>query len=347
MSGQTAIRIEQLGKRFGAGPLVLDDVNLSVEAGEFVCLLGASGCGKSTLLNLIAGLDRPTTGTIDVPAEGAAVMFQESALMPWLTARQNVELALRLRGVARSARRGEALELLDTVNLADAAEKRPHELSGGMRQRVALARALAARPRVLLLDEPFGALDAQVRAELRSWLRRLHGEIHITTVFVTHDQDEAFEVADQVVVMNQGRIEQVGAPADVFERPANDFVMRFLGHVNVLDAHLEAGRAKVGEFVLDIEHKNDGRGRLYVRPHEIEIVRTQTTGAVPARVLRVTPLNAGLKVELASEALGTKHVRADIDWERGSALGLRDGDDVFLSLRRARVFHEDQEKAAA
>ena len=148
MSGQTAIRIDRLGKRFGAGPLVLDDVNLSIETGEFVCLLGASGCGKSTLLNLIAGLDRPTTGSIDVPAEGAAVMFQESALMPWLTARQNVELALRLRGVARSARRAEALELLDTVNLADAAEKRPHELSGGMRQRVALARALAQdRPR--------------------------------------------------------------------------------------------------------------------------------------------------------------------------------------------------------
>ena len=143
MSGQTAIRIEQLGKRFGAGPLVLDDVNLSIETGEFVCLLGASGCGKSTLLNLIAGLDRPTTGSIDVPAEGAAVMFQESALMPWLTARQNVELALRLRGVARTARRAEALELLDVVNLADAAEKRPHELSGGMRQRVDLARALA------------------------------------------------------------------------------------------------------------------------------------------------------------------------------------------------------------
>jgi sulfate transport system ATP-binding protein len=212
---------------------------------------------------------------------------------------------------------------------------------------VALARALAARPRVLLLDEPFGALDAQVRAELRSWLRRLHDEIHITTVFVTHDQDEAFEVADQVVVMNQGRVEQVGAPADVFHKPANDFVMRFLGHVNILEAHLDAGRARVGDLELDVDHPGRGPGRLYVRPHEIEIGRTHTTGAVPARVLRITPLNAGLKIELSSPSLGSINVRADVDWERGDALGLRDGDDVFLSLRRARVFHDEPEKAAA
>ncbi|MEF3403680.1 ABC transporter ATP-binding protein [Agromyces sp. CCNWLW203] len=208
MSGQTAIRIEQLGKRFGAGPLVLDDVNLTVEAGEFVCLLGASGCGKSTLLNLIAGLDRPTTGTIDVPAEGAAVMFQESALMPWLTARQNVELALRLRGVARSARRGEALELLDTVNLADAAEKRPHELSGGMRQRVALARALAQDRRVLLMDEPFAALDAITRDLLHEELERVWRRTGRTIVFVTHNVREAARLGQRVVLLSSrpGRV---------------------------------------------------------------------------------------------------------------------------------------------
>lgn len=208
MSGQTAIRIEQLGKRFGAGPLVLDDVNLSVEAGEFVCLLGASGCGKSTLLNLIAGLDRPTTGTIDVPAAGAAVMFQESALMPWLTARQNVELALRLRGVARSARRGEALELLDTVNLADAAEKRPHELSGGMRQRVALARALAQDRPVLLMDEPFAALDAITRDLLHEELERVWRRTGRTIVFVTHNVREAARLGQRVVLLSSrpGRV---------------------------------------------------------------------------------------------------------------------------------------------
>ncbi|MFC9560241.1 ABC transporter ATP-binding protein [Agromyces sp. NPDC056965] len=208
MSGQTAIRIEQLGKRFGAGPLVLDDVNLTVSTGEFVCLLGASGCGKSTLLNLIAGLDRPTTGTIDVPAEGAAVMFQESALMPWLTARQNVELALRLRGVARSARRGEALELLDTVNLADAAEKRPHELSGGMRQRVALARALAQDRPVLLMDEPFAALDAITRDLLHEELERVWRRTGRTIVFVTHNVREAARLGQRVVLLSSrpGRV---------------------------------------------------------------------------------------------------------------------------------------------
>ena len=208
MSGQTAIRIEHLGKRFGAGPLVLDDVNLSITTGEFVCLLGASGCGKSTLLNLIAGLDRPTTGSIDTPAEGSAVMFQESALMPWLSARRNVELALRLRGVPRRERRAKALALLDTVNLADAAEKRPHELSGGMRQRVALARALAQDRPVLLMDEPFAALDAITRDLLHEELERVWRATGRTIVFVTHNVREAVRLGDRVVMLSSrpGRV---------------------------------------------------------------------------------------------------------------------------------------------
>ncbi|NUT59174.1 MAG: ABC transporter ATP-binding protein [Agromyces sp.] len=208
MSGQTAIRIEHLGKRFGAGPLVLDDVNLSITAGEFVCLLGASGCGKSTLLNLIAGLDQPTTGSIETPSEGSAVMFQESALMPWLTARTNVELALRLRGVPRAARRGQALELLDVVNLADAAEKRPHELSGGMRQRVALARALAQDRPVLLMDEPFAALDAITRDLLHEELERVWRQTGRTIVFVTHNVREAARLGQRVVLLSSrpGRV---------------------------------------------------------------------------------------------------------------------------------------------
>ncbi|MBB3157746.1 NitT/TauT family transport system ATP-binding protein [Microbacterium proteolyticum] len=211
-----AVRIDGVSKRFGAGPVVLDDITLDIAPGEFVCLLGASGCGKSTLLNLIAGLDRPTAGRIETPSEGSAVMFQESALMPWLTARRNVELALRLRGVPRTRRRDEALALLDTVNLADAADKRPHELSGGMRQRVALARALAQDRPVLLMDEPFAALDAITRDLLHEELERVWRATGRTIVFVTHNVREAARLGQRVVllgsrpgrVVNEWRIER-------------------------------------------------------------------------------------------------------------------------------------------
>ena len=205
-----AVRIDAVSKRFGSGPLVLDDVSLDIAPGEFVCLLGASGCGKSTLLNLIAGLDKPTAGRIDTPTAGSAVMFQEAALMPWLTARRNVELALRLRGVPRGERRAKALSLLDAVNLADAAEKRPHELSGGMRQRVALARALAQDRPVLLMDEPFAALDAITRDLLHEELERVWRATGRTIVFVTHNVREAARLGQRVVLMGSrpGRIVQ-------------------------------------------------------------------------------------------------------------------------------------------
>jgi NitT/TauT family transport system ATP-binding protein len=202
------VRVDHVSQRYGKGPIILDDISLDVAPGEFVCLLGASGCGKSTLLNLIAGLDAPTSGSITTPAEGAAVMFQESALMPWLTARQNVELALRLRGVARGDRRERALALLDTVNLADAADRRPHELSGGMRQRVALARALAQDRPVLLMDEPFAALDAITRDLLHDELERVWRATGRTIVFVTHNVREAARLGQRVVLLSSrpGRI---------------------------------------------------------------------------------------------------------------------------------------------
>jgi NitT/TauT family transport system ATP-binding protein len=205
---EPAVRIEHVGKRFADGPLVLDDITLDIAPGEFVCLLGASGCGKSTLLNLIAGLDRPTAGQIQTPGAGSAVMFQDSALMPWLTARRNVELALRLRGVPRGERRAKALALLDTVNLADAAEKRPHELSGGMRQRVALARALAQDRPVLLMDEPFAALDAITRDLLHEELERVWRATGRTIVFVTHNVREAARLGERVILLSSrpGRV---------------------------------------------------------------------------------------------------------------------------------------------
>lgn len=221
MSAQPAISIEALGKRFGeAGPLVLDDITLRIEPGEFVCLLGASGCGKSTLLNIIAGLERPSTGSVTVASGKVAVMFQDAALFPWLSARRNVELALRLRGVPRARRRSEALELLDLVSLADAAEKRPHELSGGMRQRVALARSLAQDRPVLLMDEPFAALDAITRDLLHEELELVWRQTGRTIVFVTHNVREAARLGQRVLLMSSrpGRIANEWRLADIGSR---------------------------------------------------------------------------------------------------------------------------------
>lgn len=368
------IEVRGLTKRFGSF-VALDDVSLDVPGGGLIALLGPSGSGKTTLLRILAGLERPDRGQalldgVDLASQSArqrniGLVFQHYALFRHLTVYENIAFALRVRKRPAAEVDARVRELLALIQLESLGERLPSQLSGGQRQRVALARALAARPRVLLLDEPFGALDAQVRAELRSWLRRLHDEIHLTTVFVTHDQDEAFEVADRVVVMNRGKIEQVGEPADVFQQPANDFVMRFLGHVNVLDAELTNGEARIGDITVALgtdlagnhelpyasassridnralpvgaARSVDIRGRVYVRPHEVDIARAPRAGTVAARVVRVTPLSGGLKIELTVPSLGS-HMRADIDWERGNALGLAGGDDVFLSLRRARVF---------
>jgi sulfate transport system ATP-binding protein len=346
------IEISGLTKRFGTF-CALDDVSLDVPGGGLVALLGPSGSGKTTLLRILAGLERPDRGRalidgVDLASQSArqrnvGLVFQHYALFRHLDVYENIAFALRVRKRPQAEVEARVRELLSLIQLESLERRLPSQLSGGQRQRVALARALAARPRVLLLDEPFGALDAQVRAELRGWLRRLHDEIHLTTVFVTHDQDEAFEVADRVVVMNRGKIEQVGAPAEVFDKPANDFVMRFLGHVNVLDAELQDGQARIGSVTIAIGGAGgrvSARGRVYVRPHEVDIARAPGKDAIAARVLRVTPLSGGLKIELTVPALGSS-MRADIDWERGTALGLSDGDDVFLSLRRARVFAHD------
>ncbi len=324
------IAVRNLRKNFHSFK-ALDDVSVDIPGGKLVALLGPSGSGKTTLLRILSGLERPDSGTVsidgvDIGGQSArdrnvGLVFQHYALFRHLDVFENIAFALRIRKTPKAEVTKRVTELLDLIQLSGHGRRLPSQLSGGQRQRVALARALAARPRVLLLDEPFGALDAQVRAELRGWLRRLHDEIHLTTVFVTHDQDEAFEVADQVVVTNRGRIEQVGSPAEVFETPANDFVMRFLGHVNIVDAPLEPG----GE-----------PQRVYVRPHEIDVRRTASEGSLPARVLRVVPLSSGLKLELTTPTLGA--VRADVDWERGSQLALRDGDDVFVTLRRTRRF---------
>src|SRR5689334_24718117 len=242
-----SISVNQVSKHFGDFA-ALDDVSVAVEAGSLTALLGPSGSGKSTLLRVIAGLERPDSGTVSIsgldvtgkPARsrGVGMVFQHYAAFKHMTVWDNVAFGLTIRKRPRTEVKQRVHELLELVQLEGLAKRYPAQLSGGQRQRMALARALAVEPQVLLLDEPFGALDARVRKELRAWLRRLHDEVHVTTIIVTHDQEEAMEVAGQIAVLNEGRIEQVGSPRDLYDRPANQFVMRFLGPVTELDGRL-------------------------------------------------------------------------------------------------------------
>jgi sulfate transport system ATP-binding protein len=342
-----SIEIRGLWKSFGSNP-VLRDVSLDVPDGELVALLGPSGCGKTTLLRILAGLETADAGEVrhggeEISSRSArernvGLVFQHYALFRHMTVADNVGFALRVRKRPAREIAARVSELLGLVQLDAYRDRYPHQLSGGQRQRVALARALATQPRILLLDEPFGALDARVRQELRRWLRRLHDELHVTSVFVTHDQEEAFEVSDRIVLMNQGRIEQVGSPALVFEEPASPFVMRFLGAVNVFRGHVENDRA----YVHDLEFAAPGgTGRtpahVFVRPHELEIHRAAIPGSLPATVSRLVPLGAAVRVELSAPAnVGT--VEVELDLRKSEALALAPGDRVHLSPRRVRVF---------
>jgi sulfate transport system ATP-binding protein len=299
------------------GHEVLGGIDLRVAAGEVVALLGASGSGKSTLLRLAGGLDRPTGGAVRIdgrPVRGidarTAFVFQEARLLPWRTLAGNVALGLP-RGTERPAGRERVAALLEQVHLADFAGHRPRGVSGGMAQRTALARALARNPGVLLLDEPFGALDATVRKELRDWLRRLHDEVHVTTIFVTHDQEEALEVAQQVAVINAGRIEQTGTPDDLYEGPANPFVMGFVGPVSRL-------------------------GETWVRPHDIELLDDREDGAIEALIERVARVGFEVRVE-ASLGDGSP-VPVLTTRDRADELELRPGQLVWLRVHRVRAF---------
>ena len=351
-----SIEVRHLSKTFGTFA-ALRDVSLNVATGELVALLGPSGSGKTTLLRIIAGLEHADSGSgpilfhdedvarQHVRERRVGFVFQHYALFRHMTVFENVAFGLRVR--PKSSRPAEreirkrVEELLALVQLQGLAERYPSQLSGGQRQRVALARALAVEPRVLLLDEPFGALDAKVRAELRAWLRRLHDEIHVTSVFVTHDQDEALEVADSVVVMNQGRIEQVGTPDEVFHHPNNEFVMNFLGHVNCFHGRIEAGRAVFGP--LAYEHAGGGDGaaaRLFVRPHDL-VLRAQPNGkpSVKARVTRIRSVGPVVKVELCTD--GGECWHAEVPYEHFREQPIAAGMDVFVNVRDARVFVED------
>jgi sulfate transport system ATP-binding protein len=343
-----AIAVRHLSKKYGTFQAV-DDVSFDVPAGQLVALLGPSGSGKSTILRIIAGLEMAEAGSVELTGEdatavpiqhrGVGFVFQHYALFRHMTVRDNIGFGLKVRKLPKAEIRTRVNELLALVQLSGYATRYPSQLSGGQRQRVALARALAPRPKVLLLDEPFGALDAKVRDELRTWLRRLHDEVHVTSLFVTHDQQEAFEVADQVVVLNRGRVEQMGPPQDLYERPATPFVTEFLGTVNIIKGQTAAGLAALGDGinVPDQVGGHDGPISVYVRPHDLELTHERNgRPSWPGRLVRVTPLGAYVRLDIAL-ADGTA-VRVELSRERHAALEPQIGETLFVTPRDLKVF---------
>jgi sulfate transport system ATP-binding protein len=341
------IEVRNLVKRFGSFT-ALDGVDLRVADGELLALLGPSGSGKTTLLRIIAGLDWPDAGEVTFDGENALVrgagerqvgfVFQHYALFRHMTVFENVAFGLRVQ--PRSVRKDEASirarvkELLDLVQLDWLADRYPSQLSGGQRQRIALARALAIEPRILLLDEPFGALDAKVRKELRKWLRTLHQEIHVTSIFVTHDQEEALEVANRVVVMDKGHIEQVGSPGEVYDSPATAFVHGFIGESIMLPVEVRDGTVRLNGKAIDIHAQGAASGdvTLYVRRHDMQ-VSAAGSGALEGQVTHVRSFGPIQRAEVAlSEGAAIIEIDAPRDRE------LRPGDIVGLSPRRYRIF---------
>jgi len=315
-----AIEARNVSKRFGDF-VALDDVSVEVESGSLTALLGPSGSGKSTLLRVIAGLEQPDTGAVFISGKEATVLapqkrgvgfvFQHYAPFKHMTVWENVAFGLKIRRRPKAEIRARVDQLLDLVQLAGLGKRYPAQLSGGQRQRMALARALAPEPEVLLLDEPFGALDARVRAELREWLRRLHDEVHVTTVFVTHDQEEALELADRIVVMNRGRVEQIAPPRELYDDPENAFVMSFVGPVNRL-------------------------GDAWVRPHDVELRLEPNGSTQEAQIERIVRLGFETRVELVRD--DGERLSAQLSRDEADELELEPGQIVYVRATRQRTF---------
>ncbi len=347
-----SILAKNITKRFGE-TLVLDDVSVEAPSGALVALLGPSGSGKTTLLRIVAGLEVPDSGLVqfrddDITHQSArdrnmGFVFQHYALFKHMTVFENVAFGLRVRKWAEPRIRERVHELLHLVRLDEMAERYPSQLSGGQKQRIALVRALAPDPKVILLDEPFGALDAKVREELRAWLRKFHDEFHVTSIFVTHDQSEAFEVADKVVVMSKGRIEQSGTPEEVFEHPANEFVMDFLGNVNVITARMEDGRVLLGHVEMPVAHGRVGRSAsgeatVFVRPHELDLTRTAEAGkSLATKIVHINPAGSIVKVRVVAEDFGLM-LNIDVTPDRHRELSLRVGELVYVTPKTAKFF---------
>jgi len=330
------IIVENVSKQFGSFQAV-DQVNLEIKTGSLVALLGPSGSGKSTLLRLISGLEMPDTGKIWITGKDATYdsvqnrqigfVFQHYALFKHLTVRKNIAFGMEIHKIPPAKVKTRVEELLDLVHLSGLGDRYPSQLSGGQRQRVALARALAVQPKVLLLDEPFGALDAKVRKDLRTWLRRLHDEVHVTTVFVTHDQEEAMEVSDEIVVMNKGRVEQVGTPAQVYDHPASAFVMSFIGPVNVLPSSSKIFQS--GGF-------DSANPEIFLRPHDVLVETTPNGSTVSARVTRLIHVGWEVQAELTLD--DGQVVIAHLTRERFDQLNLEPQQQVYVKPKGAKAF---------
>ena len=330
------IVVENVSKQFGSFQAV-DEVNLEIQSGSLVALLGPSGSGKSTLLRLIAGLEMPDSGKIWLTGQDAThqsvqdrnigFVFQHYALFKHLTVRKNIAFGLEIQKTPKGKVKARVEELLELVQLSGLGDRYPSQLSGGQRQRVALARALAVQPQVLLLDEPFGALDAKVRKDLRAWLRRLHDEVHVTTVFVTHDQEEAMEVSDEIVVMNKGRVEQIGTPAQIYDHPTTPFVMSFIGPVNVLPSTSR---------IFEANGFDSTQAEIFLRPHDVVVDTNPNGSSVPARVNRLIHLGWEIQAELILD--DGQVVTAHITRERFDQLELEPQQRVFVKPKDAKSF---------
>lgn len=345
-----SISIRHVTKRFG-NKTVLHDISLDIPSGCLLSLLGPSGSGKTTLLRIIAGLEQADSGTVlyqdeDVTnqkpqSRNVGFVFQHYALFRHMTVFENIAFPLRIRRWPFAKIQPRVRELLDMVRLENLERRYPSQLSGGQRQRVALARALAFTPRVLLLDEPFGALDARVRQQLRESLRETHDKVNTTTVFVTHDQEEAFEVSDQVVVMNEGRIEQQGRPQHVFDHPANPFVMDFVGNANVFHGHVQNGKAMMGSVELaypDYQNSEVRAATGYIRPHELDIDRIPMgEGSLRARILQINPAGSFAKVRVLIDDYNW-YWNVNVPLDRYQSLNLRSEETVWVFPRQVRLF---------
>jgi sulfate/thiosulfate transport system ATP-binding protein len=330
------IVVEDVSKQFGSFQ-ALDRVSLKIESGSLVALLGPSGSGKSTLLRLIAGLEMPDSGKIWLTGQDATntsvqdrnigFVFQHYALFKHMTVRKNIAFGMEIQKTPPTKVKSRVEELLNLVQLGGLGDRYPSQLSGGQRQRVALARALAVEPKVLLLDEPFGALDAKVRKDLRAWLRRLHDEVHVTTVFVTHDQEEAMEVADRITVMNKGKIEQVGTPAEIYDHPASAFVMSFIGPVNVLPS---------SSRMFQDNGFDSANPEIFLRPHDVVIETTENSATVPARISRLIHLGWEIQVELTLD--DGQVLNANLTREKFDQLQLQPQQRVFVKPKDAKSF---------